>query len=185
MDKIGIRGVIQFFFLEGKTAKEIHDRILPTLGDSCSSYETVRFWVNEFKRGSTSIQDAPRPGAPKSAVTPESIDKVHDLVLTDRRLKVCKLAEAIRIATERVHFILHNELHMKKLCARWVPRLLNPEQMRIRMRTSAGNLRVFAKNPVEFFRRFVTMDETWVHHHIPETKHQSRQWIAHGEPTPK
>ncbi|KAK5646393.1 hypothetical protein RI129_004857 [Pyrocoelia pectoralis] len=143
MDKIGIRGVIQFFFLEGETAKEIHDRILPTLGDSCPSYEAVRLWVNEFKRGRTGIQDAPRPGAPKSAVTPEIIDKVHDLILTDRRLKVRELVEATSISTERVHFILHYELHIKKLCARWVPRLLNAEQMRICMRTSADNLRVF------------------------------------------
>lgn len=185
MEKIGIRGVIQFFFLEGKTAKEIHERILPTLGSSCPSYETVRLWVNEFKRGRTSIDDAPRPGAPKTAVVPEIVDKIHDLVLTDRRLKVRELAEATNISSERVHFILHNELHMKKLCARWVPRLLTPEQMRVRMRTSADNLQVFERNPTDFIRRFVTMDETWIHHYIPETKQQSRQWVGRGEPTPK
>lgn len=27
--------------------------------------------------------------------------------------------------------------------------------------------------------------ETWVHHHTPETKQQSIQWTAVGEPTPK
>ncbi|EZA55747.1 Histone-lysine N-methyltransferase SETMAR, partial [Ooceraea biroi] len=159
MDKIGIRDVIQFFFLEGKTAKEIHERILLTLGDSCPSYETVRLWVNEFKRGRTSIEDAPRPGARKTAVTPEIIDKVHDMVLADRRVKVRKLTEAMGISTERVHFILHNELDMKKLCARWVPRLLTPEQKRNRMRISADCLEVFKKNPTDFLRRFVTMDE--------------------------
>ena len=42
MDKIAIRGVIKFFFLEGKTAKKIHERIAPTLSDSCPSYKTVR-----------------------------------------------------------------------------------------------------------------------------------------------
>jgi hypothetical protein len=72
MDKIAIRGVIQFFFLEGKTAKD------PTLGDSCPSYEAIRLWVNEFKRGRTSIEDAPRSGGPKTAVVPKIIDKVHD-----------------------------------------------------------------------------------------------------------
>ncbi|EFN80245.1 hypothetical protein EAI_02945, partial [Harpegnathos saltator] len=24
--------------------------------------------------------------------------------------------------------------------------------------------------------RFITMDETWVHHFTPETKEQSKQW---------
>jgi histone-lysine N-methyltransferase SETMAR len=185
MDKIAIRGVIQFFFLEGKTAKEIHERIFPTLGDSCPSYEAVRLWVNEFKRGRTSIEDAPRSGGPKTAVVPKIIDKVHDMVLADRRVKVRELAEAVGISTERVHFILHHELHMKKICARWVPRLLTPEQKRIRMTTSAECLKIFKKDSTDFLRRFVTMDETWIHHYTPETKQQSKQWTAPGEPTPK
>ena len=42
MDKIGIYNVIQFFFLVGKSTKEIHKGIVPTLDDACTSYETVR-----------------------------------------------------------------------------------------------------------------------------------------------
>lgn len=33
--------------------------------------------------------------------------------------------------------------------------------------------------------RFVTMDESWVHHHTPESKQQSKQWKRSGSPTPK
>lgn len=146
MEKIVIRGVIQSFFLEGKTATEIHDQIFPTLRDSCPSYETIRLWVNEFKRGRTSIEDAAHSGAPKTAVTTEIIDKIHDMVLDDRRLKVRELVEATGISTERTIFILHNKLHMKKLCARWVPHLLNPQQKRIRMRTSAEYLQMLQRN---------------------------------------
>jgi len=44
MDKIGIQSVIQFFFfLKEKTAKEIHERIFPTLGDSYPFYEPFDF----------------------------------------------------------------------------------------------------------------------------------------------
>ena len=77
IDKIRIYDVIQFFLLQGKIVKEIHER---TLGDSCPSYETLTLWVNEFKRGRTSIEDAPRPETPKSAVTLENKDKFHDIV---------------------------------------------------------------------------------------------------------
>jgi hypothetical protein len=38
-------------------------------------------------------------------------------------MKVCKIAETIRISKERVGYILHKELDMKKLCSRWVPHL--------------------------------------------------------------
>ncbi|UYV62348.1 hypothetical protein LAZ67_2000218 [Cordylochernes scorpioides] len=36
------------------------------------------------------------------------------------------------------------------------------------------------KDPTDFVRRFVTMDETWVHHYTPETKQQSNQWVEAG-----
>ena len=56
--------------------------------------------------------------------TPEIIDKVHDIVLTDRRVKVRELVEATVIS------ILHEQLGMKKLSARWVPRLLTVDHKR-------------------------------------------------------
>ena len=86
-------------------------------------------WLMPFlwdsdKEGTTSIKDAPRPGSPKSAVTPENIVEFHDIVLADRRVKMRELAETVEISINRVHFILHHELYIKKLYARWVTRLL-------------------------------------------------------------
>ncbi|CAH2089753.1 unnamed protein product [Euphydryas editha] len=37
----------------------------------------------------------------------------------------------------------------------------------------------------EFLRRFVTVDETWIHHNTPETKQQTKQWVSRGESAPK
>ena len=34
-------------------------------------------------------------------------------------------------------------------------------------------------------RRFVTVDEIWIHHNTPETKQQSEQWVSPGESAPK
>lgn len=185
MNKNEVRAVIKFFYLEGKTATEIKTRLDAVLGNASPSFSTVSFWVSEFKRGRTHTSDESRSGRPKSATTPEIVDKVHDMVLEDRRIKVREIEEAIGISYERVVHILHNELGMKKMCARWVPHLLSSEQKRIRARTSADNLELFKKNPVDFKRRFVTMDETWIHHYTPETKIQSKAWIGHGESAPK
>jgi len=41
------------------------------------------------------------------------------------------------------------------------------------------------RNQKEFLRRFVTVDETWIHWCTPETKEQSKQWTSPGEPAPK
>jgi len=94
------------------------------------------------------------------------------MVLDDRRMKVREIAETMRISKERVGYILHEELDMKKLCARWLPRLLTADQKRTRMKTSEQCLERFNKNKTDFVRRFITMDETWIHHHTPEFKQQ-------------
>ena len=38
----------------------------------------------------------------------------------------------------------------------------------------------FNKNKTDFVRRFITVDETWIHHYIPESKQQSKHWTEAG-----
>jgi histone-lysine N-methyltransferase SETMAR len=122
---------------------------------------------------------------PKSATTPEIIKQVHDMVLDDRPMKVREIAQIIGISKERVGYILQEELDMKKLCARWVPRLLTADQKRTRMKISEQCLDRFNKNKTDFVRRFIIMDETWIHHYTPESKQQSKQWTEAGCSQPK
>jgi histone-lysine N-methyltransferase SETMAR len=128
MDKIEYRAVINFFVKEGLTSNEIYSKFIKVYGDSSPSFSTIKKWAAEFKRGRTSLEDDPREGRPKSATTPEIIEQVHNMVLDDRRMTVREIAETIGISKERVGFILHEELDMKKLCARWVPRLLTADK---------------------------------------------------------
>jgi hypothetical protein len=46
-------------------------------------------------------------------------------------------------------------------------------------------LKLFNKNKTDFMRRFITMDETWIHHYTPESKQQSKQWTEAGCSAPK
>jgi len=55
---------------------------------------------------------------PIEAATPEIIDKVHDIVFTDRRVKVHELVEATGISHGLVISILHEQLGIKKQSAR-------------------------------------------------------------------
>jgi len=127
MDKIEYRVVIKFFVKEGLTPNEIHSKFIKVYGDSSPSFSTIKKWAAEFKRGRTSLEDDPREGRPKSATTPEIIEQVHD-VLDDWRMKVHEIAETIGISKEYVGYILHEELDVKKLCAKWLPRLLTADQ---------------------------------------------------------
>lgn len=78
--------------------KEIHDRIFPTLDDSCLSYKITRLWVNEFKRDIKSKTSIKTSGGLRTAVMPELIDKVHDMALSDRRVKMREISEVSQLS---------------------------------------------------------------------------------------
>jgi len=185
MDKTGCRAVIKFFVKEGLTPNEIHSKFIKVYGDSSPSFATIKKWAAEFKRGRTSLEDDPREGCPKSVTIPEIIEQVHDMVLDDRQMKVREIAETVGISKECVGYILHEELDMKKLCTRWVPRLLTADQKHTRMKISEECLERFNKNKTDFVRRFIIMDETLIHHYTPESKQQSKQWTEASCSAPK
>ena len=95
-------------------------------------------------------------------------------MLADRRLKVREIAETADILKDCVGHIQHEILRMRKLSARWVPRVLTPDNKRNRETTSKPCLMLFKRNPKEFLRRFVAVDETRIHWYTPETKEQSK-----------
>ena len=66
-----------------------------------------------------------------------------------------------------------------------MPRSLTVDQKQQRVDASEECLGIFKRNKAEFFRRYITMDEVWIHHYTPESKRQSSEWTAAGESRPK
>ncbi|UYV66543.1 hypothetical protein LAZ67_4002014 [Cordylochernes scorpioides] len=126
-----------------------------------------------FKLRRISTEDEHGPGRPVESVTQENIDKIHDLVMLDRRMTVRQIEETLGIPKTTVDRIMREHLGLRKISARWVPKLLTPDQKAVRRKLSSDNLALFEANPVEFVNIFVTMDETWAHHFTPESKQQS------------
>ncbi|XP_013380694.1 putative uncharacterized protein FLJ37770 [Lingula anatina] len=60
--------------------------MVATLGNDAPSYATVKRWVAKFKQGKESIEDDAHPGRPVTVATPEMVNKVYDIVMTDRRV---------------------------------------------------------------------------------------------------
>jgi len=97
--------------------------------------------VAQFKRGDFSTCEAPRPGQPKTVTTPEIIDQIHELILEDRRISAKSIAD--QLGTEWVGSITHEDLDMRKLSLKWVPKCLNADQKRQRCQSSEQLLNFF------------------------------------------
>ena len=106
--KVEYRAVIRYLYLKGKTGKEIHGELSDVYGSSAPSYAHVKFWVGEFKRGRTSLEDETRSGRPLDATDEEMCKKVRDLVYSDRRIQVEEIAQALGISHGSVSTILHD-----------------------------------------------------------------------------
>ena len=103
----------------------------------------------------------------------------------DRKLKLREIGNTLKISEGSVFTILHEFLGMRKLFSKWVPRLLTLDQKQQRVEDSEHCLELFKRGKKDSVRRYVTMDETWIHHYTPETKRSSAEWTAAGESHPK
>ena len=158
--KIEYRAVIRYLYLKGKTGQEIHCELTNVYRSSTPSYAQVKFWVGEFKRSRTSLEEETRSGRPSDVTDEEMCNKVRDLVYSDRRIKVEETANALQISHGSVSTTLHDRLGMHKLTARWVPKSLSDEQMATRASVYRALLKQFRSKEDDFLSRLVTVDET-------------------------
>ena len=100
----------------------------------------VKKSIREFKRGRISTNNADRLEGRKDVTTSEIIKKIYDIVLDDSKVIVHELAEGAGISIGSVVKILHEDLGMRKLTAKWVPRLLTIDQKRQQVRDSKSSL---------------------------------------------
>jgi len=108
MEKNEFRAVIKYLCMKDLTPKEIKVELDNVHSTSAPTFATVYNWMNEFKCDRTSTCDAPRSRRPIETATPEIIDKIHDIILTDRRVKVRELVEVAGISYGTVISILNN-----------------------------------------------------------------------------
>jgi hypothetical protein len=85
-------------------------------------------WYSRFRDGRELVEDDERGGRPKSTRADVNIAVVADLVKNDRRIASRMIAESLNIPKTVVLWILKEDLGKRKLCARFVPHSLTPEQ---------------------------------------------------------
>ena len=137
---------------------------------------TVFRWVKAFKAGKFSVEDDTRPGRPKTFVTKANIATVKIVVEQDARLSVKDIASCTGISEGSVQTILKKRLDLRKVCARWVPHLLNEEQKTQRLKCARELLKTYKGCNSRVISNLLTGDETWVHMFEPQRRADNKQW---------
>jgi len=84
----------------------------------------------QFKHDDFSTYDATHPVRPKTVTIPEVIDQIYQLILEDCRILAKSIAEQLGISREQDGPIIHGDLDMQKLSAKWLSKCLNADQKR-------------------------------------------------------
>ena len=180
MSNIEHRAVIKFFTRKGVNAIEISKELDNVYKDSAPSNTTVPEWVAEFKDPERAFEDAPRTGRPSTITIDENIEAVEWIVICGRQISMRRLAEELAI----IHEIMNNHMGMKKVCTRWVPKLLTQIKRVNRVDCCQELLQQSEVNPDNFFDCVVTGDKSWIRHYDPLNHLEAKVWKRLGEQTP-
>ena len=97
---------------------------------------------------------------------------------------VQEIVAEVGISTGLVQSILTENLNLRRVSAKFVPKLLMEQQKELRKEISENMLDLANHDP-EFIKTIITGDETWVYGYDQEIKFQSSQWKHPELPWPK
>jgi metal-dependent amidase/aminoacylase/carboxypeptidase family protein len=116
--------------------------------------------------------------------TPKNVETIWRLVHEDRRRTIKDIAAIVNVSYGTVQTILTCDLYMHPVAAKFVSRLLTPEQKEHRV-AICQDLRQRALDDPSFMSRVITGNESWAYGYDPKTKQQSLQWKSPRSPKPK
>ncbi|GFS36987.1 HTH_48 domain-containing protein [Trichonephila inaurata madagascariensis] len=106
--------LIRFLTAEGEKPAAIHRRMVTVYGEKCVSDKSVKKWSARIRAGHESVGDDQRPGQVNTVITSDLIDKVDDLVRSDRHVTLRMLALKVDVSYGIVWTIIHDRLRFRK-----------------------------------------------------------------------
>jgi len=109
---------------------------------------------------------------------------VDEIIQDDRRVTADTIALTLGIGHYAVLEMIES-LGYRKVCARWVPRLLTEDHKGQRKAIISELLQRYRHKGDDFLLRIVIGDKSWFHNFEPETKRQSMEWHRLHSPSKK
>jgi len=177
------RLAIKFCFKAGKSAMVTLQMVNAAYGDQALSRSNVLRWYGRFCDGREDIEDDPRSGQPTECRNDNNVE-ISQLLLQNCHLLLRMLVDKVNIGKDTVRKIAVEDLQKRKICSRFVPHSLTPEQKDRRI-AACRRLIATADSDPDFVKKTVTGDETWCFAYDTTTKRQSAAWVGETSPWPK
>ena len=183
-DNLEGRYAIKFCVKRDKSAAETYEMVKAAYGPSFMSQATVYRWHRRFQEGRDQVRDDERSGRERDVRTPELIREIEEFLNEDRRVSLRTIAIKFEVGEATAHRIVHEDLNMRRVCAKFVPKVLSADQKERRVEDSRAMVEFITSN-AGVLESLVTCDETWIYCYDPESKRQSAEWKHSDSPRPK
>jgi len=86
--------------------------------------QNVTKWCHEFSEGRTDVNDEQRNGRP-SLISNDFLQEIEREIRANRSVTIRELHHIIPEVSKTIHEAVTKKLGYRKLCAHWVPKMLN------------------------------------------------------------
>jgi len=125
---IAQRYAIFFYVKHGDIVTTTHGKIKQTFGNDAMSRARDFHWHKIFSENRTITEDEQRRRRQSATQKGDNTTRVKELFRSDRRLTVKMIADEVNMNWETVRLILTEELWMRQICYKMVPRYLRQQQ---------------------------------------------------------
>ena len=125
-----------------------------------------------------------RPGRSVSASSENDVATVQSIVQQDSRYTVEEISDLSGLKSSYAFTSLKENLKLQKICARWIPHLLTPEQEKDRVEKASVLLSTFENRDSSRLREVVTGDEIWLYYFEPDNKLNNKIWVGENNERP-
>ena len=96
------------------------EMLVKAYGNAAMKRTTLHKWYSRYENGYESVMDEQRSGRPTSIMS-QKVQKIKELLDKDRHI----FSQGVDCSVGTVHTIIHENLNMRRLCARWIPKMLS------------------------------------------------------------
>uniref|UniRef100_A0A1B6JA53 Mos1 transposase HTH domain-containing protein n=1 Tax=Homalodisca liturata TaxID=320908 RepID=A0A1B6JA53_9HEMI len=158
-EKVEQRYCIKFCVKLGEKQSETIRKIQLAFENEAMSVTQIKEWYNRFKSGRTSAESDARSGRPKTSRTPEIIEKAKVLICENRRMTVEEVSTELDVSFGSAEAILTDDLGLRRVAAKFVPKLLTDEQKQRRLDVAEDMLQC-CEDDADFLTSIITGDES-------------------------
>jgi len=139
-------------------------------------------WFERFCNGCELLEEEERSGCPSTSKIQENVERVSEMIWSNRRLTIREISEGLNIYYGSVQNILTTDLNMRRVSAKFVPRVLTVEQKQQHLSISLELCNRATSDP-SFLGNVIMGDETWVYGYDSEIRVQSSPSSPHAKKT--